>query len=219
MCGHLTLRVSDAATALADVGAEETRRSEFLRRALAAGGTFVVGGVLVAGLPGLARGGPPSGAQDARILNFVLLLEYLEAAFYGEAESKGSLRGELSEFARIVGEHERAHVAFLKHALGDAAIRKPSFDFGNTTTDPKRFMATAAALEDTGVSAYNGQATNLTRKTLAAAATIVSVEARHAAWMRSIVGKEAAPDAVDAPLTEKQVQAAVKKTGFVRRQG
>ena len=45
-------------------------------------------------------------------------------------------------------------------------------------------------LEDTAVAAYNGQAANHeTKPTLKAAATIVSVEARHAAWIRDIVGE------------------------------
>ena len=84
-----------------------------------------------------------------------------------------------------MGEHERAHVAFLRKALGNQADPKPTFDFGNTTTDGDRFAATAAMLEDTAVAAYNGQAANLTKPTLKAAATIVSVEARHAAWIRA----------------------------------
>ena len=52
-------------------------------------------------------------------------------------------------------------------------------------------------LEDTAVAAYNGQAVNLTKPVLKAAATIVSVEARHAAWIRDIVGQPAAPQATD----------------------
>ena len=149
----------------------------------------------------------------------MLQLEELEAAFYADAEARGALRGELAEFARVVGEHERAHVAFLRKALGDQAESKPAFDFGNTTSDRARFVATAAFLEDTAVAAYNGQAANLTKPVLQAAATIVSVEARHAAWIRDIVGLPAAPDATDTPATARQVQQAVAKTGFVKAGG
>ena len=88
--------------------------------------------------------------------------------------------------------------------------------FGKATTDPDAFVAAALALEDTGVAAYNGQATNLTAGALAAAARIVSVEARHAAWIRSIVGKSPAADATDSPMTAAQVLKAVRKTGFLR---
>ncbi len=74
-------------------------------------------------------------------------------------------------------------------------------------------------LEDVGVAAYNGQAVNLTKPVLKAAATIVSVEARHAAWIRDIVGQPAAPDATDKPATERQARAAVARTGFVKAAG
>ena len=157
--------------------------------------------------------------RDVRILNLVLLLEEMEAAFYADAEERGALRGELAEFARIVGDHERAHVAFLRDALGARAEPEPRFDFGDTTSHPDRFAVTAAMLEDTGVAAYNGQAVNLTKPVLKAAAKIVSVEAKHAAWIRDIVGQPAAPDATDKPATERQVRAAVTRTGFVKAAG
>jgi hypothetical protein len=151
-----------------------------------------------------------------QILNFALLFEYLTAAFYADALRRGSLRGELRQFAETVGEHEQAHVDFLKKALGSQARAAPKFGFGNATANPKRFVATAVTLEDTGVAAYNGQATNLTPDTLAAAARIVSVEARHAAWIRDIAGKTPAADATDAPLSAKKVVAILDRTGFVK---
>lgn len=170
---------------------------------------------MIAGLPKLALSAP-SPEQDAQILNLVLLLEETERAFYAEALRRGGLRGELREFARVVGAHEQAHVAFLRKALGRAARRRPTLEFGETTGDPDRFAVTAATLEDTVVAAYNGQATNLTKPTLRAAATIVSVEARHAAWIRDIIGKTAAPRAVEPPLTAAQARAVLNRTGFVK---
>jgi hypothetical protein len=171
--------------------------------------------VLIGGLPRLASSAP-SPAQDARILNLVLLLEYVEAGFYAEARVKDALRGELRTFASVVGAHEEQHVAFLKKALGSGARKQPRMSFGKATTDPDAFVAAAVALEDTSVAAYNGQATNLTAGTLAAAAKIVSVEARHAAWIRAIAGQVPAADATDTPKTEAQVLAALRKTGFVK---
>lgn len=173
------------------------------------------GGVLIAGLPRLALAAP-SPEQDARILNLVLLLEEVQFAFYAEALRRGAMRGELLEYARVVGGHEREHVAFLRKALGRAARRRPTLDFGDTTGDPDRFAATAATLEDTAVAAYNGQATNLTKPALRAAASIVSVEARHAAWIRDILGRTAAPRALERPLTAAQAQAALRRTGFLK---
>jgi hypothetical protein len=218
LAAQVFVRVIDAAASQRDAAQPAIARHELLKRAVVAGGTLVAGGVAIGGLPPLAVSAP-SPAQDARILNFALLLEYLEAAFYADAEEKGALRGELSEFARVVGEHERAHIAFLKTALGRAADPEPTFDFGDATTNPDRFTAAAAALEDVTVAAYNGQATNLTKKALAAAATIVSVEARHAAWIRSISGQTAAPDPTDTPLTEGQVRAALTRTGYLKGGG
>ena len=179
---------------------------------------IVAGGVLLGGLPEVSPAAR-SKAQDVKILNLVLQLEELEAAFYADAEARGSLKGELAEFARVVGEHERAHVAFLRKALGKQADPKPTFDFGQTTVNGKRFAATAAMLEDTAVAAYNGQAANLTKPTLKAAATIVSVEARHAAWIRDIVGEPASLQATDTPATERQVRRAIARTTFVKAGG
>lgn len=190
-------------------------RTELLRRAAIAGGAVTAGGVLAGGLPRLASSAP-SPAQDVRVLNLILLLEYVEAAFYADAQAKGALRGELREYVTVVGGHEQQHVSFLKNALGTKARGEPRLAFGRATTDPDAFVVAAVVLEDTSVAAYNGQATNLTRGTLAAAATIVSVEARHAAWIRAIAGKLPAADATDPSITQAQVMAALRKTGFIR---
>ena len=199
-------------------------RAEFFKRAIVGGGAFAAGGLLIGGLPTVALGQRSAG-QDQEILNFALLLEYLESEFYVEAVQRGSLSGETLEFARVVRDHELAHVEFLRTALGSAARDKPQFDFKDTTSDPDKFRATAVVLEDTGVAAYNGQGPRLRKQTLAAAATIVSVEARHAAWIRRIVGKPdydgraanyPAPVAFDAALTKKQVEDRVAATGFIQ---
>jgi hypothetical protein len=190
-------------------------RAQLFRRAAVTGGAITVGGALLGGLPRLASSAP-SPAQDARILNLVLLLEYVEAGFYADARAKGVLRGELRKFASVVGGHEEQHLAFLKKALGSGARKQPRLSFGTATTDPDTFVKAAVALEETSVAAYNGQATNLTAGTLAAAAKIVSVEARHAAWIRAIAGEVPAAEATDTPMTEAQVRAALRKTGFVR---
>ncbi len=195
--------------------ASGSSRATFLKTALAAGGTLTIGGLVLGGLPKLVLGAP-SAAQDGDILNFALTLEYLEASFYTEAEKKGKLGGELAKFAKTVGAHERAHVDFLKNALGSKAVKEPTFDFKTTTSDPDMFQSTAIALEDTGVAAYNGAGPMLTKNTLAAAAMIVSVEARHAAWIRDIKhAKTPAPNAFDPLKSKKQVLNIVKGTGFL----
>lgn len=217
MPDRVIVEVADpqAATRFALEGSESSTRQALIRRALITGGTLSLGGVVIGGLPRLAHSAP-SPAQDARVLNLVLLLEHLEAEFYADAIRRGSLTGELRQFARVVGAHERAHVAFISKALGKAARKEPTFSFGNATRDPAKFTAAALALEDLGVAAYNGQAANLTKPTLAAAARIVSVEARHAAWIRFIAGESPAPGPTDQPATAAKVTAAVRRTKFVK---
>jgi hypothetical protein len=190
-------------------------RAEFVARAVVGGGLLAAGGLLVAGIPRLASSAP-SAAQDQTILNFALLLEYVELGFYAEAIAKGRLSGELLEYVSIVRGHERAHVAFLKGALGNKAQKAPALDFGDTTSDPGKFIAAAIALEEMMIAAYNGQAANLTKGTLTQAAKIASVEARHAGWIRAIAGENPAPSATDLPKTAAQVQAELDQTGFIR---
>ena len=212
MSKEVTLAVVDGETEPVEPG---TSRAGFLKVAAVAGGTFVAGGVLIGGLPKLSIGAP-SAAQDAKILNFALTLEFLEAEFYTRAEENGRLGATLGEFASTVGAHERAHVEFLQGALGNAAVAKPKFNFGNTVRNEKAFAKTAQVLEDTGVAAYNGQAPNLTKETLGPAASIVAVEALHAAWIRDINRTNPAPRAFDEAKSMQQILAAVKETRFIR---
>jgi hypothetical protein len=158
--------------------------------------------------------GSPSKAQDAKILQLVLQLEYTQVAFYSQALAQGSLKGDLREFARAALAHERQHLAAIQKALGAKAGPKPTFDFGGKTKSANAFTRAAIDIEDIAVAGYNGQAANLTKGTLAAAAEIVSVEARHAAWVRSIAGEVAAPDAVDQPMTAKQVASGLHALGM-----
>jgi Ferritin-like domain len=199
-------------------------RSDFFKKAITGGGALAAGGLVIGGLPSLALG-KPSAKQDAAILNFALLLEYLESEFYVQAVASGVLTQKLAAFAITVRDHELAHVKALKAALGSKAGKKPAFDFGDTVRDPAKFAATSIVLEDTGVAAYNGQGPRLRRRTLPAAASIVSVEARHAAWIRYLAGSPAygnqaknypAPNALDAALSKKKVESAVAATGFIK---
>jgi hypothetical protein len=74
-------------------------------------------------------------------------------------------------------------------------------------------------LEDAGVAAYNGQAANLTRDVLGPAAEIVSVEGRHAAWIRDILGLEPAPRAADAGAESAAIVRELQASGLLRRGG
>jgi hypothetical protein len=188
-------------------------RGELLGTAVAGAGLFVATGL--AGRVGPAVSAP-SAAQDETILNFVLQIEDLQAAYYAAVLDAGRVVGEPRQFARIVGEHERAHAAFLRSALGSRARRPPRFEFGEAASDPGRFLEVARDLEDLGVAAYDAGAPNLTPASLAAAGRIVSVEARHAAWIRDIAGTLPAPTATEPTKGPDEVTAAIRATGFVR---
>lgn len=136
------------------------------------------------------------------VLNFALTLEYLEAEFYnsivgspGYLTAPAAAQGALTK----IKNDENAHVAFLKGALGAAAVAKPTFDFtaGNGSgTGPFAGyrsnyavqLAMAQDFEDTGVRAYKGQAAALqpSKAFLTAALNIHSVEARHASHIRQM---------------------------------
>jgi hypothetical protein len=187
------------------------RRGSIGVAALAAGAGF---GALRG--PDAAAAAPPSAAQDRAIFNFALLLEYLQAAFYTAAVKDASLTGEVRQFAEVVSEHERAHVAYLRKALGSHARPRPQFDFGDATRSQRAFVKAAVLLENTGVLAYNGQAANLTKPALAAAAEIVSVEGRHAAWISDLAGEPPAPRAADVGVSSADVVRKLQSLGFLK---
>ena len=154
--------------------------------------------------------------SDLDILNYALTLEYLQAAFYTEAERMKALRGRTERAAQTVGAVERAHVKAFQDLLGGKAAKRPSFDFQGVTEKPQAFLKTAVAFEDLAVAAYKGQATNLKADSaLAAAVAIHSVEARHAAWMRYLFGANPARAAFDKPASKQQVNQIVRSTNFV----
>ena len=126
-----------------------------------------------------------------RFLNFALTLEYLERAFYNEATSKGIVKSSLGKkFLKTTTTDERNHVAFLSKALGKKAVKSPKFNFGAALKNETSFLDTAYVLENTGVHAYLGQAGNIkTPAYLLAAASIVTIEARHSGAIAMITGK------------------------------
>ena len=132
----------------------------------------------------------PLGKGDIGILNYAYALEQLEAAFYLQVVA--TMYNGISESEMIMMEdiknHEVAHRDFLKAALGDKAIIDLTFDFSSVDfSDRSSVLATAKTFEDLGVAAYNGAGQLLeSADYLLIAGKIVSVEARHAAAIRSI---------------------------------
>ncbi len=199
----------------------ETRAS-FLRKAGVGVGALAVGGAFAGAIPSVARG-QAIPQSDIAILNFALTLEYLEAAFYAQANQNKVLKGELNRFSTVVAQHENTHVQFLRKVLGAKAVAKPKFDFKDTVTNPAKFAATSQVLEDTGVHAYLGQVPNIkTKAVLIGAGRILPVEARHAAWIRDIrfaggttSPTTPAPAAFEDGFSKAKILAAVNATGFI----
>jgi rubrerythrin len=131
------------------------------------------------------------GSGDTGILNYAYVLEQLEAAFYIkmiETPYTGMTPDE-KRFLEDVKAHEIAHREVLKNGLGTNAIPTLEFDFSSVDFASKQKVLEAAkAFEDLGVSAYNGAAKLLQQgPNLELAAKIVSVEARHASFIREML--------------------------------
>jgi rubrerythrin len=193
----------------------ELTRERLLAGLLAAGAGVFAGGAVLGALPEDA-GSAPSARQDIDILNFGLLLEDVQAAFYAEALRRARLDGELRTFAQTVAGQEREHARFLRARLGGAAQRPPKLDFGDDTADAQRFARSALRLEDLGVKAYFTQAANLTPTALAQLTRIATVESRHAAWIRDLSGLDPAPDPVEPTLSAATVRKTLEGSGYVR---
>ncbi|WP_103666395.1 ferritin-like domain-containing protein [Pseudanabaena sp. BC1403] len=174
------------------------------RRSLIKWGIYGLGALTIAVMPRAINAQTNSrgqtltfNANDIGILNFALLLEELEAAFYAAVVSSGKITNSKEmEYMRYLGGQEAAHVTFLRSVLADQvlfATQDLSFNqstLNNVLASRDSILNTAVTLEDVGVHAYNGAGPSLTNPVfLLAAGSIVSVEARHAAGVRALLGK------------------------------
>ena len=185
--------------------------------------SFIVRGAVAAGsVYGLATVGPfvrealaQDGGGDVDILNFALTLEYLEAAFYTQGLKQVSgLSGDAKSLATEIRDNENEHVTALMKTikdLGGTPVKAPGVDFGDAFANQKAFLELAQTFEDTGVSAYNGAAPMIeSTEVLAAAGSIVQVEARHAAAIRLLNGQPITDGGFDKSLEQQAVLDAVK---------
>jgi hypothetical protein len=210
-----TLADADVDGALQETAAQAfpSTRGAFLRRSLgtlaaAGGGTLFASEALAAPVAATKN--------DIAILRFDLALEYLQSGLYTEAERLGELTQETLDWARVVGAHERAHVQALKNLLGRNAVASPAFNYRGVTSDEQAFIKTAVAYEDLTAALLKWQAPRLdSRSIVAAAVTLHSVETRHAAWIRYLVGLTPATSAFDKPAAQERMARLVASTRFV----
>jgi hypothetical protein len=221
----------------------ETRR-EFLRL-LGIGGTVVM-------LPSMFAAcddddeptGTGGGAvalnlgNDTGILNYAYALEQLEAAFYVAVVGSTVFNGMTAEQREVLTDlrnHEVIHREFFRAALGNGRIPDLALNTATVNTaiaSAASILKTAETFEDLGVAAYNGAGKYLQNVTfLAAAGSIVAVEARHAAAIRDLregLGLTGTPagtrfagndviddDGLDVKLEPGAVLARVGATNFV----
>lgn len=145
------------------------------------------------------------GAGDLGVLNYAYALEQLEAAFYTQviATPYAGMSKYEETLLRDIRDHEIAHRVFFAKALGANRIPDLTPNFTSVNfADRRSVLTTAMTFEDLGVSAYNGGGAAIKDpKYLAAAGSIVSVEARHAATIRDLLsplsGSFAGDDTVD----------------------
>lgn len=143
------------------------------------------------------------GSGDFGVLNYAYALEQLEAAFYTQvvATPYSGISTMEKTYLTDIMYHEVAHREFFKAALSTNAIQGLEVDFSKIDfTSRDSVLGTAKAFEDLGVSAYNGAGKLLTNPDyLTIAGKIVSVEARHAAWIRDMItpGSFGGADVVD----------------------
>jgi hypothetical protein len=170
----------------------------------------------VAALAAVAAAAPTkraTGPTDAEILNYALTLEHLENNFYmqglanfTEADFKAAGFGsDVRSRIATIGSDETEHVKFLSAEC--------TYDFGVTSV--QSFLATASVLEGVGVSAYLGAAADIMSKTyLTAAGSILTVEARHSAYVRLQNKQSPFPQPFDTPLNYDEVYTLA--AGFIK---
>jgi rubrerythrin len=186
-------------------------RADFLRKAV------VGSAAMLATLAVPARASAAVG--DVDILNFGLRFERMQATFYTQADEVGTI-GKMAaakqRWAEVLGAHERAHVRILKKILGRKAGKRPFFDFHGVTESDSSFTRTAVAMEDLTVALLSGVTPRMhDRRLTAALFTLLTTEARHAAWARNIVNTTPAARSLDEPRSLDSVGATLTRTDFI----
>ncbi|UOQ65528.1 ferritin-like domain-containing protein [Hymenobacter volaticus] len=186
------------------------RRSFFMYAGATAGATAL----LLSGCDdddtggGMPAGTVSLGSGDVGVLNYAYALEQLEAAFYAQivATPYDGIPADEKAALTAIAKHEEIHREFFKAAITAAAptmiIPGLTPDFSKINfKDRASVLGAAKTFEDLGVGAYNGAGKLIKDKNyLLLAGKIVSVEARHAAYVRDLItpGSFSASDVVNA---------------------
>ena len=136
------------------------------------------------------------GEGDLGIVNYALTLEYLEAGFYAAVAKSGLFKGDQLALIKTIGKQEQEHVDALTATakdLGGEPAPEPKAEFPLESAE--EVVALAATVENLGAAAYLGQAAAIENPDiLAAALSIHTNEARHAAVLNVLAGEPPTPD-------------------------
>ena len=187
---------------------DDTSRKKFLKMMGGAGAASAFALVLAAcgdddedtttggqgGQTGTGGGSTQADTGDVEIVNYALTLEHLEAAFYQQVIDSGQIKDQqVADLAMRIGENEQEHVDALTatvEQLGGKPAEAPKTNFDKVLEGgPEVIIKTAATVENVGAAAYLGQAAKIkSPDILAAALSIHTVEARHAAAVNQLAG-------------------------------
>ena len=177
-------------------------RRTFLRGSLVGAAVVVPAGLLAAcGSSSPASGSTSSGGGGGTAVATSGTQQTTQLALKSVADSKQA-------FNEIMND-ESQHVTFLQSALKSAARPKPTFK-NLTQADLQSFANLSQTLENIGVGAYLMAAPAVQDKTiLAAAGSILTIEARHAGFLNALLQKPlSANGAFDKPLTQAAIVSA-----------
>ncbi|THH33797.1 hypothetical protein EUX98_g463 [Antrodiella citrinella] len=159
--------------------------------------------------------------QDLLVLTFAHVLEQFETQFYTQALAKFQVSDftsagfadanvPIQQFTSIQSD-ESTHTDILASTItsqGGTPLTNCTFNFDSALVDVPTMAATARIVENLGVSAYLGAASLLSDPVLlTAAASILTVEARHQTVLNILSQGSAIPQAFDIPFTPSQVLA------------
>jgi hypothetical protein len=201
------VRVPERGGAVRELAEDDSSRKRFLKMVGGAGAASAFAVLLAAcgeeEEPAQTTGGDTAteggGASEAdlEILNYALTLEFLEAKFYADvlASDVKPPSQEIASLVQTFGENEQEHVDALTAAIedmGGTPAKDPNGDFQKVIdAGAKEILVTAAMVENLGAGAYLDQAPKIqSPEVLAAALSIHTVEARHAAALNSAAGFE-----------------------------
>ena len=151
-------------------------------------------------------------ANDESVLNLAIYLEHLEYALYSSAYNDftdaqylaAGLPSGFRDNVGVIAEHESIHAATLSGVLQSAGgVPPPPCTYAFPYSDPLSFAKLANMVTSVGIGAYLGGSAELmdNAQLLTSAGAILTVEARHDAYLRVGFAASPFPAPFDTPLT------------------